>query len=197
MSEIIYVTTTWTAGDIITEAKMDNMTANDRAVDAMNNGIEFLERASPSTPGANKIHLYAKDKAGIPTLYAINDAATNYEISENTPTFVFTVQDILATGTSMSAVLIVPKALTITKVYGCVKTAPTGANLVIDINKNGSSIWNSTQANRLTILAGATSGNQTSFDVTTLAEADILTIDIDTVGSTIAGANLTVALKTK
>ena len=197
MAEVTYIDVTWTSGDIITEAKMDNMVANDRAVDSMANGVEFTERAAPSTPAANKVHLYAKDKAGVPTLYAINDAGTDYEIAENTPTFVFTVQDILATGTSMSAVLIVPKALTITKAYAYVKTAPTGAAIVVDINKNGTSIWNATPANRLTIAAAGVSGNQTSFDTVALAEGDILTIDLDTVGSSVAGANLTVALKTK
>ncbi len=70
MAETVYIAVTWTAGDTITEAKFDNMVANDRAVDAMMNGIEFIERASPSTPAANKIHLYVKDKSGIRIIFA-------------------------------------------------------------------------------------------------------------------------------
>jgi len=196
MAEITYVEVTWTAGDIITEAKQDNMTANDRAVDAMYQGVEFTERSSPSTPGSNKIHIYAKDKNGVATIYMINDAGTDAEISERHSTFVFTYVDFVGVGTSVTPVLIAPRTLTIVKAYANVKTNPTGADLILDINKNASTIW-STQANRLTISDGNTSGTQTSFNTTTLAEGDILTLDIDQIGSTVPGADLTVSLKCK
>lgn len=197
MSETFYVAVTWTAGDVITEAKMDNMVANDRAVDAMENGIQLTERADPSTPGANKIHLYAKDKAGIPTIYAINDAGTIYEIAESTPTYIFPVSSVLFVTTLAASPIPIIRASEITRVFAYANTAPTGANLIFDVNKNGTSIWNSTQANRIKILAGAQSGSQTSFDTTTLALDDILTIDVDQIGSTIAGADAVIAIKTK
>lgn len=196
MAEVTYVSVVWTAGDTITEAKLDNMVANDRAVDAMYQGIELTERASPSTPGANKVHFYAKDKAGVPTLYTINDAGTDYELSEGRPTFIFTITGTLATGTSKTPIIPVHRDLTIVRAYAVVKTAPTGASIIIDINKNASTIW-ATQANRLTIVAGATSGNQTSFDTTALLADDSLTLDVDQVGSTIAGTDLTVSLRCK
>jgi hypothetical protein len=176
---------------------MDAMVANDRAVDAMYNGVEFTERSAPSTPSGNKVHVYAKDKSGVSTIYVINDAGTEYELAEYTPTFVFPVAGTLFTGTSLPSQGVAPKALTITKAYASVKTAPTGASLIVDINKNGTSIWNSTPANRLTITATNTSGTQTSFDTTSLAESDVLTVDIDQVGSTVAGADLVVLLKCK
>jgi hypothetical protein len=109
--------------------------------------------------------------------------------------YVGTITGTLTTGTSKTPVLVVVNSQTITKAYARVKTAPTGANLIIDINKNGTSIWNTNQANRLTIDAGDSEGTQTSFDTTTLADEDYLTIDIDQVGSTVAGADLTVVLK--
>ena len=173
------------------------MTANDRAVDAMNNGVEMTERSSPSTPAANKIHLYAKDKSGVSTLYAINDDGTDYELSEGKPIFTFTLQDTIPVQASATPQLIVHRSLTIVKAYVAIKTGPTGADLIIDINKNGTSIWNSTPANRLKIVAGATSGNEISFDTTALIEGDILTIDIDQIGSTVGGADLTIELRTK
>jgi hypothetical protein len=197
MAEVTYVAVVWTAGDIITEAKMDNMVANDRAVDAMYQGVEFTERATPTTPGSNKIHLYAKDKSGVPTLYAINDAGTNFEISERHSTFVFVFPGNLATGTSVTSLLVAPRALEIVKAYANVKTAPTGAAAIFDINKNGTSIWASTPANRVQIAAAASSGVQTSFDTTDLAEGDLLTLDIDQIGSTVAGADATISLKCK
>jgi hypothetical protein len=41
-----YVTVTWTTGDIVTEAKLDNMVSNDRAEDAHESGITFLNNTA-------------------------------------------------------------------------------------------------------------------------------------------------------
>jgi hypothetical protein len=109
--------------------------------------------------------------------------------------FAFSIVGTLTTGTSQTPVLIATQATTITKIYANVKTAPTGASILVDVNKNGTSIWATTQANRLAIEAGATSGTQTSFDTTSLEEGDVLTIDIDQVGSGTAGADITITLK--
>jgi hypothetical protein len=81
--------------------------------------------------------------------------------------------------------------LTIQNVYIRVGTAPTGAAILVDVNKNGTTIF-TTQANRPTIaISGTTSGKVTNMDVTTLADGDYLTFDIDQIGSTIAGSDLT------
>jgi|GEM_PF-2980581 hypothetical protein len=109
--------------------------------------------------------------------------------------FAFSVVGTLSTGTSQTPALIALQAMTISKVYANVKTAPTGASILVDINKNGTSIWATTQANRLTVAAAATTGTQTSFDTTALAEGDILTIDLDQVGSSVAGADITITVK--
>ncbi len=109
-----------------------------------------------------------------------------------TPTF--SIVGTLSVGTDLAPLIIAPFALTILKAFARVKTAPTGASVIIDVNKNGTSIWATTQANRLTIAAAALSASQTAFDTTTLAEGDYLTIDVDQIGSTIAGADLTVEL---
>ena len=75
-----------------------------------------------------------------------------------------------------------------------VGTAPTGSSIIIDVKKNGTTIY-STQANRPTIAATQTSGGPGATpDVTTLAAGDYLTVDIIQVGSTIAGADLTVSV---
>lgn len=115
--------------------------------------------------------------------------------------FVFTVTGTLTTGTSVAPVLVAVGTQTISKCYVNVKTAPTGASLIIDIDKstdNGAtwtSIWNTNQANRATVAASALAGTQTSFDTTALAEGNLLRVNIDQVGSTVAGADLTVTVK--
>jgi len=75
-----------------------------------------------------------------------------------------------------------------------VGTAPTGAAIIVDVNKNGTTIY-TTQGNRPTIAASANSGGPGSTpDVTSLAAGDYLTVDVDQVGSTVAGADLTVTV---
>lgn len=110
------------------------------------------------------------------------------------PTFTFTVRGSLVVDTNVTDALIVPLDLTIEKVYAYLKTAPDGADIIVDINKNGTTIW-STQANRLTVSDGNQTGNTSVFNTTSLSEADILTLDVDQVGSTTAGSDLTIALK--
>ena len=75
-----------------------------------------------------------------------------------------------------------------------VGTAPTGANIIIDVKKNGTTIY-TTQANRPTIVAGQNAGGPGATpDVTALAAGDYLTVDIIQVGSTTAGSDLTVSV---
>ena len=77
------------------------------------------------------------------------------------------------------------------------KTAPVGADFIIDVNLDGTTIW-ATQGNRPTIADGSNqSSDQTSFDTTTFTDGQVLTLDIDQVGSTTAGSYLTVELEIK
>jgi hypothetical protein len=105
---------------------------------------------------------------------------------------VFTVENLLTIGTGV--VRIYNKsgaAITISQVFIAVNTAPTGSTIIVDIDKNGTTIFTN-QANRPVINASAFTGFSTSIDVPALADGDYLTSDIDQIGSTIAGANLTV-----
>lgn len=102
------------------------------------------------------------------------------------------------TGTKMTTMIIMPWPGKIVKAWAIADTAPTGADLIFDINKGDgttqTSIWNATQANRLKITAGNKTGNQTSFDTTTFAAGDVFSIDVDQVGSTVAGQDVGVVV---
>jgi len=102
--------------------------------------------------------------------------------------------DNLTTGTDKLGRIYMPFAGTISEAHASVKTAPTGADIVVDLNLNGSTIW-STQTNRVTIAASANIGTQTTFNTASFASGDYFTIDLDTVGSSVAGAKLVVRLK--
>lgn len=83
-------------------------------------------------------------------------------------------------------------AVTISQVFISVNTAPTGASgILVDVNKNGTTIFTN-QANRPTITGTNFTGTTTTIDVASLSDGDYLTADVDQVGSTIAGSNLTV-----
>lgn len=109
--------------------------------------------------------------------------------------FVWTIEGIVDTGTSVTPALIATGPMTLSKWYLNIKTAPTGASLIIDINKNGTSIFNTHQSYRPTLTASSTSSSGINFDTTSLVEGDILTIDVDQVGSTVQGSDITITLK--
>ena len=92
--------------------------------------------------------------------------------------------------------LYMPCTLTIDKVFIAVSTPPTGASLIVDVNKNGTTIF-TTQGSRPQIAAGEYADESDTPDVTTLAAGDYLTMDVDQIGSGDAGANLTVHVRCK
>jgi hypothetical protein len=75
------------------------------------------------------------------------------------------------------------------------KTGPIGDDLIVDVNLNGTSIWNSTPSNRVKIVDGSTFGRQTSFDTSAVSKDDVLSIDVDQIGSTFAGQDCVLQIK--
>jgi hypothetical protein len=86
-----------------------------------------------------------------------------------------------------------PYDATILGVSGCLRTAPTGSPVVIDININGTTIF-PVQADRPTFAIGATDLPEIALDVQ-IVTSDRLTIDLDDVGSTLAGEDLSVFIR--
>lgn len=85
---------------------------------------------------------------------------------------------------------------TIISVAAYANTAPTGASMIIDVNKNGTTIFG-TQGNRPTIAAGSNAATVGAFSVSSLADGDRISVDVDQVGSTVAGSDLTVVVRMK
>lgn len=85
----------------------------------------------------------------------------------------------------------VPVAFTLTDLYVDFGTAGTGGDTIIDVNKGGTSVISGA---KLTVAAGATATSKTGADlaVTAFAARDLVTIDVDTIASTTAGAGLVV-----
>lgn len=87
-----------------------------------------------------------------------------------------------------------PAAVTILGVVAAVNTAPVGAAILADVNKNGTTIF-TTQANRPSIAAAGFASTTATPDVTAFAAGDYMTVDIDQVGSTTPGNDLTVTIR--
>jgi hypothetical protein len=85
-------------------------------------------------------------------------------------------------------------AITIVDVTATCNTAPTGAAALFDVNKGGTTIF-STQGNRPTVAAGSQDGAAATPDVTAVAAGDVLTVDIDQIGSSTVGADATVVIR--
>ena len=88
------------------------------------------------------------------------------------------------------------RTLTITSTRASVGTAPTGAAVIVDIHKNGTTIFTTQSARPTIAISGVTAVGGTPA-VTAWAAGEYLTVDIDQIGSTVAGASLTVQILAK
>ena len=89
----------------------------------------------------------------------------------------------------------VPFNFIVTRVYASIATAPTGSALTLDVEDEGTSILNAV----LSISASANNAETSTFagaaSSYTFTKGDLISIDVDSVGSTIAGAGLIVFLE--
>lgn len=99
----------------------------------------------------------------------------------------------LTTGTA-KATFRMPFAFTLTAVRASVTTAPTGSVLTVDINEGGVSILSTKLTIDATENTSTTAAATAVISDANLADDAEITIDIDTVGSTIAGTGLKVWL---
>lgn len=84
---------------------------------------------------------------------------------------------------------------TITRVRASVGTAPTGASLIVDVLKNGTSIYSGSPANRPTITAGTYTALGGTPTTTTFVSGDYITVSVVQIGSSVAGSDLTVSIR--
>ena len=142
-----------------------------------------------SLDGSTKVPI-----AQVPT----GTSGTTVALGNHTHTLTFSLTSFFKTGTLATTTgtqrLPVDGTYTIVGTRLMVGTAPTGADIIVDINKNGTTIY-TTQGNRPTITASANAGGPGATpDITSLAAGDYLTVDIDQIGSSVAGSDLTVSV---
>lgn len=87
-----------------------------------------------------------------------------------------------------------PYAMTVTGVRINTNVAPTGTTLIVDINKNGTTILSTKASIDAGEKTSVTAATPPVISVSAIADDDEITVDIDQIGSTAAGAGLKVWL---
>lgn len=120
-------------------------------------------------------------------------AGVKWANNRQTQTWAFTGNAAVATG-KVRWYNRTGRTLTIVGAWVAANTQPTGAAILADVNKNGTTIF-TTQGNRPTVAVSTNGGGLSATpDVTSLADGDYLSVDIDQIGSTVAGADVTVGV---
>lgn len=99
----------------------------------------------------------------------------------------------LTTGTAKKTFRM-PYAMELTEARASVNTAPTGAAIEVDVNEGGASIFSTVLSIDATEKTSTTATAPAVISDTSLADDAEITIDIDQIGSTIAGKGLKVTL---
>ena len=127
----------------------------------------------------------------------VNSAvADGIEWANNIQSFVIACSDettAFTTGTN-KVQFRVPYAFTLTDVRCSVNTAPTGSTIVVDINESGSTILSTKLSIDISETTSTTASTPPVISDTALADDSIISIDIDQIGSTVAGTGLKVML---
>jgi hypothetical protein len=89
--------------------------------------------------------------------------------------------------------IILPRPITFESCIGFANTVPTGAAVIVDIEKNGTTIFSS----KPTMGIGANSTSNGTISVSTADAGDMLAFKITQIGSTLAGARLSFSLKAR
>lgn len=102
----------------------------------------------------------------------------------------------LATGTNRLRFRM-PFPATLLAVRASVNTAPTGSTLIVDINEGGTSVLGTKLSIDATEFSSTTAASAATITDSSLADDAEISIDIDQIGSTVAGAGLKVTLSVR
>lgn len=136
---------------------------------------------------------FAGGVAGTPSSSMVLRGDNTWSYLQAVETFTFSVTGALTVATGKSRIYL-EGSYVIETVRAAVNTAPTGATILVDVNKNGTTIY-TTQSARPTIAISGFSATGNSPAVTTFSAGDYITVDVDQIGSTIAGSDLTVTVR--
>jgi len=149
--------------------------------------------SNPATPASGFARIFAKG-AGF---FSITDTGEIHQISYAVLRMNNGIRGTVAVGVGKSRFYLAGGGnFTFDSMRISVDTAPTGSALTVDVNLNGTTIY-TTQSARPSLAAGDHSAVGNNPAVTSFASGDYFTFDVDTVGSTVAGADLMCCLRVR
>ena len=151
---------------------------------------KISDLAAATTPLAGT-ELAVIVQSGVTKKVAVSDIAGSGEV--NIQAAVSDETTALTTGTA-KLTFRMPHAMTLTEVRASVTTAPTGSVLTVDVNQTASTILSTKITIDATEKTSTTAAALPVISTSALTDDAEITIDIDTIGSTIAGAGLKVTL---
>jgi hypothetical protein len=151
--------------------------ANIAAADAVPQPLGAAAAIGDSTDYAREDHIHQRDADTI--VLACSDETTA-----------------LTTGTNRVRFRM-PFAATLLAVRASVNTAPTGSTLIVDINEGGTSVLGTKLSIDATEFSSTTAASAATITDSSLADDAEISIDIDQIGSTVAGAGLKVTLSVR
>lgn len=148
------------------------------------------QAGDPPNPAVGYGYIFCRDDG---KYYFINDAGNVFgPLGERYYTFAVPEDLTVASGV-FRLYNLTGRTLTINKVHIAVNTAPTGAAILVDVHENGVTIFTN-QANRPTIAIAAFAGETTTIDAPSWDDDNYLQVDVDQIGSGVAGADLTITV---
>ena len=179
--------------DVVTYAKMQNVSATDKLLGRSTAGSGDVEEIACTAFGRSLIDDAAAINART-TLGLVIGTDVRAQAAD-TESFVLACSDettALTAGTA-KVTFRMPYAFTVTAVRASVTTAPTGGTLLaVDINESGTTILSTKLTFDASEKTTTTAATPAVISDSALADDAEITIDIDAVGSTIAGAGLKV-----
>lgn len=181
-------------------------------------GLTNIEPTAPALKGAIAAVIYADDNNGVlfvrptfnPVLHEVNDVQISGATTGDTLKFTGTIWEnvpdldelIIAASDEISnltsgtakATFRMPWAMTVTEVRASVTTAPSGSTIIVDINDGGTSILSTKISIDSEEKTSKTATTQPVISDNYLADDTEITIDIDQIGSIVAGTGLKVTI---
>ena len=149
---------------------------------------------SPLTPTGTQIGtVFVKTVGTTGDALMYLNAATQ-EVNLSRKLYFWYLDGAVETGTNSSATLYLVSDGKIVAGRAYCSTTAVGSPVQIDVNYNGVSLWTATSS-QIILAAGSTSTSVTGFVTTNVTAGGTLIIDIDTIGSTTPGGNITVQIE--